>query len=193
MFKACGLLVNARAMKVGKILLNRTLTEFPADRVLWNSAIHMLMKFGDLENAEHLFARMKYRNVASYGVMMQGTAMLSSLNHKKSFVGYLDNGMTEKALDLFEQMLVKPNNVIYMITFKACAELSNERAKTSGSKLLDEIRSISMTDHVVLSSAIHMLMKFDCVYDAEHLFGSIRTKDVFSYGIMMKGKQLSYI
>lgn len=50
-----------------------------------------------------------------------------------------------------------------------------------------------MPNYVVLSSALYMLMKFGCVNDAEQLFESIRTKDVSSYGIMMKDEYFSYI
>ena len=37
--------------------------------------------------------------------------------------------MYEKALDLFETMSLKPNNIIYIIIFNACAKLNNDRAR----------------------------------------------------------------
>jgi pentatricopeptide repeat protein len=99
--------------------------------------------------------------------------------------------MSEKALDLFERMSSDPNNVIYAIIFNACAQLENDRGKTVGKKILDQILHKSRVDNVVLNSAIDMLMSFGDVTSAEQLFESIKKKDVVSYGAMMKGYNLN--
>ncbi len=98
--------------------------------------------------------------------------------------------MNDKALDLFEQMSVTANNVIYAIIFKACAQLANERAVILGKKLLDEVLNGSKANNIVLTSAVHMLMRFGDVHGAEHYFESIKEKDVISYGAMMQGNYL---
>ncbi len=99
--------------------------------------------------------------------------------------------MSEKALDLFEQMSSNPNDVIYTIIFNACAQLQNDRGKNVGKKVLDQILNKSGVDNVVLNSAIHMLMSFGDVKSAEQLFESIKKNDVIGYGAMMKGYNLN--
>jgi pentatricopeptide repeat protein len=94
--------------------------------------------------------------------------------------------MSEKALNLFEQMHVNIDDVIYVIVFNACTQLANERAKKIGKKLLDQILNRSKVDDNVLKSAIHMLTRFDDVKRAEHIFELIKKKDVYTYGFMMK-------
>jgi pentatricopeptide repeat protein len=95
--------------------------------------------------------------------------------------------MSEKALDLFEQMPFNPDNVIYTTIFNACAQLVNDRAMKIGQKLLDRIPNHFRNDNVVLNSAIHMLMKFGDVLGAEHIFELIKKKDIVTYISMMKG------
>jgi len=99
--------------------------------------------------------------------------------------------MSDKALDLFEQISPDPDNVIYIVIFNACAQLKNDRAKKVGKKVLDQILNKSVTNNVVLTSAIHMLMNFGDVKSAEQLFESIKKNNVVSYGVMMKGYNLN--
>jgi len=99
--------------------------------------------------------------------------------------------MSDKALDLFEQISPDHDNFIYSIVFNACAQLKNDRAKKVGKKVLDQILNKSVTNNVVLNSAIHMLMSFGDVKSAEQLFESIKKNNVVSYGVMMKGYNLN--
>lgn len=119
---------------MGRKLRDQDLSKYPPDSVLRNSAIPMLLQLSDTENAEHILTMMKDKSVATYGAMMQSTAMLSSSRHKKSFVGYVDRSIAENALDLYEGMAFKPNKVIHRIIFKSCAEPVNSRAKTLSNK-----------------------------------------------------------
>jgi lipopolysaccharide biosynthesis regulator YciM len=97
--------------------------------------------------------------------------------------------MSEKALDLFEQMPFDPNDVIYIIILSACAQLANDRAMRIGQKLLDKMPTSFRNNAVVLTSAIHMLMKFGEVKRAEHIFGMVK-KNIVTYGAMIKGNLL---
>jgi len=113
------------------------------------------------------------------------------LSYLKNFnLGYVENDMSEKALDLYELMSLNPNSVIYTIIFNACAQLKNDRGKTVGKKDLDQILNKSETNNVVLNSAIHMLMSYGDVKSAEQLFESMKKTDVISYGAMMTGNHL---
>lgn len=106
-------------------------------------------------------------------------------------LGYVEKNMHEKALDIFKQMPIEPNNIIYTIVFKACTQLNNDRAKTIGMKLLDRLTKKLITDDEILSTAIiHMLMKFGKVNDAEKLFDSMFRKNVVTYGAMINGSFL---
>ncbi|CAF4332144.1 unnamed protein product, partial [Rotaria sordida] len=135
------------------------------------SVIHMLIKFGDIQNAENVFQSIKKKDIITYGTMMKG---------------YIENQMSEKVLDLFEQMELNLNNFAYTFVFNACAELANDRAMKIGRKLLDEMPENLRNDNVVLNSVIHMLIKFGDIQNAENVFQSIKKKDIITYGTMMK-------
>ncbi|CAF4301593.1 unnamed protein product, partial [Rotaria sordida] len=163
---------NDRAKEIGRKLLDQMPKHFHNDNVLLNSATYMLMKFGDIENAENFFQMMKKKNIITYGAMMKG---------------YVENKMYDKALDLFEQMPLNPNNVIHIIVFNACAQLGNDRAKEIGRKLLHQMPKHFHNDNILFTSAIYMLMKFGDVENAENLFQMMKKKDIITYGAMMKG------
>jgi pentatricopeptide repeat protein len=95
--------------------------------------------------------------------------------------------MSEKALDLFEEMPFNPNDVIYTIIFNACAQLANDRAMGIGKKLLDQMPDSFRNNNIILNSVIHMLMKFGDVNNAEHIFELIKKKDIVTYISMMNG------
>src|SRR5256885_1602338 len=98
--------------------------------------------------------------------------------------------MYEKALDLFEQMSLDPDETTFAIVFNACAHLSNDQAKQIGKKLLEQMPEDYQNSNYVINSAIHMLMKFGDVKSAEDLFGLMKKKDIITYNVMIKGKLL---
>ncbi|CAF4450017.1 unnamed protein product, partial [Rotaria magnacalcarata] len=85
LFNACAVLNNNRAMKIGKKLLDEMPENYRNDNITSNSAIDMLMKFGDVESAERIFRSMKTKNIITYNATIKG---------------YVGNEMFEKALDL---------------------------------------------------------------------------------------------
>ena len=99
--------------------------------------------------------------------------------------------MAEKALDLFEHIDLDLNNFVYIHVFNACAELANDRAIKIGKKLLDEMPRSFRNDNVVLNSAIHMLMKFGDIQNAEKVFQSIKNKNIITYGALMNGYNMN--
>ena len=72
LFSACAQLANERAIKVGKKLVDQMLNKFQHDSYLDSSAIHMLMKFGDVTGAEALFEMIKMKDIVTYNSMMKG-------------------------------------------------------------------------------------------------------------------------
>jgi pentatricopeptide repeat protein len=99
--------------------------------------------------------------------------------------------MCDKALDLFEQVPLNLDNVIYIIVLNACAQLANDRAKKVGMKLLNQMPKHLQTNDILLTSAIDMLMRFGDVTSAEHLFQMIKKKDIATYGAMMNGYNIN--
>jgi hypothetical protein len=71
-FNACAQVNDDRARKIGYKLLDQMATDFRNNTNLLNSAIHMLMRFGDVKCAERLFESIKKTDVISYGAMMKG-------------------------------------------------------------------------------------------------------------------------
>ncbi|CAF0886287.1 unnamed protein product, partial [Rotaria sordida] len=175
-FDACAQLANVRAMKIGRKLLHEMPDNYKNNNFISNSAIHMLMKFGDVQSAERVFHSIKKKDIISYNAMIKG---------------YIENEMSEKALDLFEQIHLKLNTVTYTIVFNACSQLANDRAKKIGKKLLDEIPDNYRNDNVVLNSATHMLMKLGEAESAERVVKLIRNKGVITYGALMNGYNMN--
>ncbi|CAF4340690.1 unnamed protein product, partial [Rotaria sordida] len=112
-FNACAKLSNDRAMKIGKKLLHDMPNDYRNNNIILNSAMDMLIKFGDVQSAERIFDSIKKKNIITYNAMIKG---------------YIGNEMSEKALDLFEKIDLKLDDATYMIVFNACAKLSNDRA-----------------------------------------------------------------
>ncbi len=95
--------------------------------------------------------------------------------------------MSDKALDLFEQIPFNLNDISYTIIFNACAQLLNDRAKQIGRKLLHQMPKNFYNNNVLITSAIDMLMKFGDITAAEHLFQMNNNKSIVTYGAMMNG------
>ncbi|CAF1457177.1 unnamed protein product [Adineta steineri] len=172
LFGVCARINNDRAKQTGRNFFNEMPENFLNDNILLTSAINMLMRFGDVKNAEDLFQTMKQRDIITYGAMMKG---------------YTLNKMCDKALDLFEQIELNLSNISYSIIFNACAQLSNDRAKEIGRRLLNEIPEKFKENKYIQSSAMDMLIKFGDVKNAENLFQTIKKKDIVTYNAMLKG------
>jgi hypothetical protein len=72
LFNACAKVADPHAVKLGKIILIQLPVAFLDNHILMNSATDMLLKFGNVNEAEQLFKQIKRKNSIDYGVMMQG-------------------------------------------------------------------------------------------------------------------------
>jgi len=72
LFNACAKLPNEHALKIKNKFLDQMPKLFKTNLYVLNTFLHMLMKFGDISNAEYVFAQIKTKNIVTYGVMMQG-------------------------------------------------------------------------------------------------------------------------
>ncbi|CAF1470179.1 unnamed protein product, partial [Rotaria sordida] len=176
LFNVCAQVANDRAMKIGRKLLDEMPDDYRNNNIVLNSAIDMLMKFGDVQSAERIFDSIKKKDIITYSAMIKG---------------YIGNEMSEKALDLFEKIDLKLDDVTYIIVFNACAKLANDRAMKIGKKLLDNMPNDYRNNNILLNSAIDMLMKFGDVQSAERIFDSIKKKNIISYGALMNGYNIN--
>ena len=167
LLNACAKAADAQAKRIGRLFLGPF-----ADEKLSTSAIDMFMKFGDIDHAERLFGAMKRRPIATYGAMMQG---------------YLLNDRSKKALDVFEDLPMEPNRMIYAIVYSACASLCNDRAARLAKKCLGQMPKSFLDDIVLLGSILQMMMKFGEVEEATRLFSRINKCNMNIYGIMLNG------
>ena len=110
-YNACASLLNEKAVSVGNRIFQQMPKAFLNDIVLMNSAIHMFMRFGQIEDGEQLFEQMKHPSSHTYAIMLSG---------------YNINEEPQKCLSFFEEM--KKTNVplsipIALSLVGACAQI----------------------------------------------------------------------
>ncbi|CAF5051592.1 unnamed protein product, partial [Rotaria sp. Silwood1] len=176
LFNACAKLCNSHAIQIGNNILKQLPSSFLHHQKLVNSAIDMLMKFGDVNQAEFLFKKIQNKTLVTYGAIMQG---------------YLINNLFDKVLDVFEKIPLKPNEVLYSIFYNACASLSNEKSIQIGKKYFNQMPTIYLNDIVLTNSAIHMFMKFNEIGIAESLFSKMKKRTLYTYGVMINGYNIN--
>ncbi|CAF1584718.1 unnamed protein product, partial [Adineta ricciae] len=69
--KACSETCDDRAMRIGKQLIDDLPEDLKGSEKVMNSTILMLMKFGNVDEAEKLFRQMKHKTIYTYGAMMK--------------------------------------------------------------------------------------------------------------------------
>ncbi|CAF1040975.1 unnamed protein product [Rotaria magnacalcarata] len=134
--------------------------------------LRFYLEFKDIDNAMHLFSSITNKSNYIYTIM---------------FKGLITNNMAEKVFDLLHEMKIEPNQFTFTVVFNACAAVANDRARKIGKKVLAEIPENYRNNTILLTSAVNMLMKFGDVESAERIFRSIKTKNIITYGAMMKG------
>ncbi|CAF2994132.1 unnamed protein product [Rotaria socialis] len=130
----------------------------------------MLMKFGDVNQAEVLFKKIQKKTLVTYGAIMQG---------------YVTNNLFDNALDFFEKVPLRSNEVLYAIVYNACASLSNEKGIRLRKTFFHGMPKAFLHDIVLVHSAIHMFMKFGEVETAEYVFSQIKQRNSYTYGVMI--------
>lgn len=101
------------------------------------------------------------------------------------------NDQSEKALQLFEEISSRSNEVLYTIAFSACAALFDDKSIQLGKPLFHQMPKMFFNDIIVINSAIHMMMKFGEIEIAEDLFSKINKPNTYTYGIMMNGYNIN--
>ena len=145
-FNACAQLKNTRGISVGKKLLNEIFNKSETNNVVLSSAIYMLMSFGDVKSAEHLFEFIKKNDLATYNSMMKG---------------YNLNNNPLKCLKLFEKMKKKdiiPDEITFILLVKACSQLS---VLSFCQSIVAQIPSYLYSKQRICSALIYMWASID--------------------------------
>ena len=89
--------------------------------------------------------------------------------------------------ELFNRMSVKPDEVATLLLFNACAKLTDANTITTARGVLKRMSSTFLAHDRLVTAAIDMLMKFGQVAQAEHLFETLKSKNIVSHGALMHG------
>ncbi|MCO5594492.1 hypothetical protein L7F22_048523 [Adiantum nelumboides] len=138
-----------------------------------NTTVHMYVKCGSLEDAEHVFNEMTSRDVVSWSVII---------------AGHTEHGHADKALLFFEQMQltgIEPNKVVYMCALKACIALQCTRRG-------QQIHTCIALNHLehdpfLGSSLMDMYLKCGSVKDAHFVFVSMPLQDTVMWNSLIYG------
>ncbi|XP_057860968.1 pentatricopeptide repeat-containing protein At3g63370, chloroplastic-like [Cryptomeria japonica] len=143
------------------------------DVVVASALVNMYAKCGSMHKASVLFGKMPQRNVVSWTVMI---------------AGYVQNGQTEKAVEIFKQMQmvgVKPNSTTFASILPACANMG---ALDVGTRIHQSIIESGYLSNVIIANAlIYMYAKCGSVEKAHKLFEKIPERNVISWTAMIVG------
>ncbi|XP_057866832.2 pentatricopeptide repeat-containing protein At3g26782, mitochondrial-like [Cryptomeria japonica] len=143
------------------------------DDVVTTALIDMYAKCGSMQKACQLFNKMPQQDVISL------TAIAA---------GYVQNGLVEKAVDIFKQMQlagVKPDSSMFASILPAFAKLGAlERGMEIHQKIIE---SMFLSDIVVVNALIDMYAKCGSIQKARDLFDNIDHPDVASWNAMISG------
>lgn len=145
-FNACAQLANDRARRIGKKLIEQMPNNFQNNTVILNSALDMLMKFGDISDAEYIFKLIKKKDIISYISMMNG---------------YNINYEPLNCLKLFEEMKqedIVPNENIFTLLIGACSQIG---MFSRCQYIVDQIPLDFYNEKRICNSLIHMWVRID--------------------------------
>ncbi|CAF1394195.1 unnamed protein product, partial [Rotaria magnacalcarata] len=108
-FNACAQVGNDRAIKIGRKLLDEMPENYRNDVVVINSAMHMLMKFDDIQSAECIFRSNNEKDIITYNALING---------------YNLNDESSKCFKILEEMShegIVPNEITWNIFIDGCS------------------------------------------------------------------------
>ena len=105
--------------------------------------------------------------------------------------GLVANQQAKEALSLFQEMTVPANKYLFSTIFKICAELGDDQSIKLGKAIFETMPEQHQDNIVVLTSALHMLLKGGDMDMAEQLFTRMK-KNVVTYGAMMSGRSVCF-
>ena len=193
MFQACAQLETQEALDLIRLLRSKMPTSFYSNPRLLTSFLDALMKCEDVQTAEIIFNKVQIKDIPLYGAMIKGRKMIVMFSSISSdiylFIGYLINKQATKAIDLFHQ-INKPDAVIFVLMFQACAQLETQEALDLIRLLRSKMPTSFYSNPRLLTSFLDALMKCEDVRTAEIIFNKVQVKDIPLYGAMIKGRKI---
>jgi pentatricopeptide repeat protein len=153
----------------GELLKNKTITP---DVILQTALVNLYAKCGCLVEAQQIFDSMKQRNVASWTSLM---------------LGYVEQGMGQKALQLFALMKsqgLKPDSASFIAALQACGSLVSLNL---GKQIHEEvIKSGLLPNARVENTLIDMYGQCASVENAQKVFDQMPQRDIVSWTALMR-------
>ncbi|KAK3128575.1 hypothetical protein QOZ80_6BG0463620 [Eleusine coracana subsp. coracana] len=146
---------------------------FDADALVSTSLTTVYCRLNDMESARSIFDTMPEKTMESWNAMISG---------------YAQNGLTEMAVALFQQMQalnVQPNPITISSTLSACAQLG---ALSMGKWVHKIIAEENLELNVyVMTALIDMYAKCGSIAEARSIFDRMDNKNVVSWNAMISG------
>eukprot|EP00250_Pteridium_aquilinum_P019032 c24264_g2_i1 orf=938-2350(+) len=159
-----------RGMKLHEDIIRKG---FEEDMFLAYALVSIYARCGSLMEAEILFHSLPSRDVILW------TAIID---------GYVDQGLSEKALDYLEQMQLEevvPDTISYVCGVKACC---SSVAIDKGQKIHTDIVKKGMdTDVLVANTLANMYSKCGSLEDAKDVFDKLQDRDVVTWTALVVG------
>ncbi|KAH7443757.1 hypothetical protein KP509_02G049700 [Ceratopteris richardii] len=141
---------------------------------LFNALLSMYMKCGAPLKAQKMFDEQLMRNVVSWNALI---------------TGYVQQGLSDKALGCYEQMLdegLSPNAVTFLCILKACG---NTKDLDKGEAIHAEIGRQGLTekDLVLGTALVDMYAKCGALHKAQSVFDSFNLQDTVMWNALLSG------
>ncbi|XP_057833238.2 pentatricopeptide repeat-containing protein At3g24000, mitochondrial [Cryptomeria japonica] len=143
-----------------------------SDIVVVTSLIDMYAKCGSMWKAHKLFQKMPHRNVVSWNALI---------------VGYAQNGLVSKTLEIFKQMQlagVKPNSVVFASILPVSAKMG---ALEQGMEMHQKIIKSGFLSDLVVNALVDMYAKCGSIQKARDLFDKMSQRNVVTWNAMITG------
>ncbi|KAH7284095.1 hypothetical protein KP509_34G039200 [Ceratopteris richardii] len=168
---ACG---NACALEQGKFVHEHILeSRIERDEVLGSNLVEMYVKCSNLEEARNVFDEWPKQSIVSWDVII---------------AGYIDHGLRDGGLELFEKLLeqrLEPNKAIFSSILKACGMAG---ALDKGRLLHNMIIKAQLEKDVAIASTlVDMHAKCGSLYEAHSLLNRLADRNVVSWGALISG------
>ncbi|CAF1398340.1 unnamed protein product [Adineta ricciae] len=170
LFKACAQVASEESLNLVKIIWKQYNAKIVQSESTLTSLINALMKCGDVNNSETVFAESRHKSLSMYGAMMKG---------------YIENEMSEKAIDLFKQV-EDPREIIITLLFNACAQLPSQQSLSLIKTVWKKYQNTALLHEHALTALIDAFMRCGDVKGAETIFHKLPHKVLPMYGAMMK-------
>ncbi|KAL5975475.1 hypothetical protein ACLOJK_019797 [Asimina triloba] len=157
-------------MKVKKFVDDNNLSR---NLIVSTATLEMYVKCGAVDDARQEFNQMEGRDVVAWSAMI---------------AGYAQNGRSNEALELFEQMQleeIKPNDVTLVSILSACGQLGSVEAGQCIGKYVEN-QGLGLNIYVG-SALLDMYAKCGNIGKARQIFEEMPKRDVVSWNSMIGG------